>query len=299
MGRLKTLLSAVSKHQEHLDLFWLTHLHFNLVCQMERQDTWEKRESFVRINDPASRSRRLAATDSEHDGSSDNDGTDSTATATTQETANLSRFAANTPHSQLVAVVDAHPLTSLHIPSRQIGPENPSHREEEHSAEPLLQFKAESKQRSGVTKNFQDPPNPDKHRANREGHCVDTGKDPKLIAGSSCLKMLVTNNVAGSIIGKSGETILKLQRNCSCRIKLSQARDFFPGTSDRVCLLQGENIESIRQAVEQILEKFRDVREGQNVARGLRNNQEDSDGEIVIMVRILVPNPACGMIIGR
>jgi hypothetical protein len=83
---------------------------------------------------------------------------------------------------------------------------------------------------------------------------------PKPIAVSSCLKLLVTNNVAGSIIGKSGETILKLQRDCGCRVKLSQAHDFFPGTSDRVCLLQGESISSVKQAIGLILKKFRDVR---------------------------------------
>jgi len=93
---------------------------------------------------------------------------------------------------------------------------------------------------------------------------VEENQSPEVASfprsGSSCLKLLVSNNVAGSIIGKSGETILKLQRECGCRIKLSQAHDFFPGTSDRVCLLQGDNIDSVKKAVALILKKVRDVR---------------------------------------
>jgi len=69
---------------------------------MERQATSGKREASVRINDPHShhRSQRGAA-HSEPEGHSDNDGTESTATATTQETANLSRVATGTPLSNI------------------------------------------------------------------------------------------------------------------------------------------------------------------------------------------------------
>jgi len=123
-------------------------------------------------------------------------------------------------------------------------------------------------------------------------------------SGSSCLKLLVSNNVAGSIIGKSGETILKLQRECGCRIKLSQAHDFFPGTSDRVCLLQGDNIDSVKKAVALILKKVRDVRELQLEVSALSEEDRpdpptDSEDKTLFLTRILVPNPACGMIIGR
>lgn len=44
------------------------------------------------------------------------------------------------------------------------------------------------------------------------------------------LKLLVTNNVAGSLIGKGGMTINELQMTSGARIKLSQAQDFFPNT---------------------------------------------------------------------
>mmetsp|Transcript_15530 Transcript_15530/g.32100 ORF Transcript_15530/g.32100 Transcript_15530/m.32100 type:complete len:682 (-) Transcript_15530:48-2093(-) len=54
------------------------------------------------------------------------------------------------------------------------------------------------------------------------------------------IKLLVSNNVAGSIIGRQGQTISELQSQSMTRIKLSQSGDYFPGTHDRVCLVQGE-----------------------------------------------------------
>jgi len=81
-------------------------------------------------------------------------------------------------------------------------------------------------------------------------------------AVSSCpafLKLLVSDNIAGRIIGKSGESILKLQKQCRCRIKLSQTREFFPGTSDRVCLMQGDNYDNLKLAVGLILKRCREV----------------------------------------
>lgn len=69
-------------------------------------------------------------------------------------------------------------------------------------------------------------------------------------------KLLVPDNVAGIIIGKSGESIVKLQKRCRCRILFSQPRDFYLGTSDRVCVLQGESYEVIYVAVCLILKQW-------------------------------------------
>lgn len=74
------------------------------------------------------------------------------------------------------------------------------------------------------------------------------------------LKILLSKNVAGSIIGKSGDAIARAQRNSLCRIKLSQSCSFFPGTTDRVCLLQGEQKQHVNDAVHAVLEKMREVK---------------------------------------
>lgn len=140
------------------------------------------------------------------------------------------------------------------------------------------------------------------------------------------LKMLVSNNVAGSIIGRSGQSISELQAQSSSRIKLSQAGDFYPGTSDRVCLIQGDQTQA-KSAISLIIKRI-DEPQRQAEQRGQQQRQqeeiddkdhftdapptEDGDGDDYddddddetlssqsFTIRILVPTPACGMIIGR
>ena len=56
------------------------------------------------------------------------------------------------------------------------------------------------------------------------------------------LKMLVTDNIAGAIIGKNGKAIADIQEECGARIKVSQTADFYPGTSERTILITGNAI---------------------------------------------------------
>lgn len=72
------------------------------------------------------------------------------------------------------------------------------------------------------------------------------------------IKILVSNNVAGSIIGRSGSTISDLENQSASRIKLSQTGVYFPGTSDRVCLLQG-TLQSVKSAAGLVLRKLFDL----------------------------------------
>lgn len=135
--------------------------------------------------------------------------------------------------------------------------------------------------------------------------------------------MLVSNNVAGSIIGRSGQSISELQAQSSSRIKLSQAGDFYPGTSDRVCLIQGDQAQ-VKAAISLIIKRIDELQK-QAEQRGqqqlhrheeeedqdhgapstLNDEKEDADAEDEslslpsFIVRVLVPTPACGMIIGR
>ncbi|KAM7536774.1 hypothetical protein Aperf_G00000081009 [Anoplocephala perfoliata] len=53
------------------------------------------------------------------------------------------------------------------------------------------------------------------------------------------LKVLVPSIAAGAIIGKNGEAIGQMQKETGAKIKLSKLNDFYPGTTERVCLIQG------------------------------------------------------------
>jgi len=142
------------------------------------------------------------------------------------------------------------------------------------------------------------------------------------------IKLLVSNNVAGSIIGRQGQTISELQTQSMTRIKLSQSGDYFPGTHDRVCLVQGEP-GNIKVALRLLLHRMNMLQEqecSQRVAawQQLQQSKQQMGSPIELdpqqvvqpqqpqqagqdithpsfnfVVRLLVPTSSCGMIIGK
>ncbi|GFQ82481.1 RNA-binding protein Nova-1 [Trichonephila clavata] len=75
--------------------------------------------------------------------------------------------------------------------------------------------------------------------------------------GTYHFKILVPSVAAGAIIGKGGETIAQLQKEAGARVKMSKATDFYPGTTERVCLITG-SIEGIIRIHEFIMEKVKE-----------------------------------------
>ena len=137
----------------------------------------------------------------------------------------------------------------------------------------------------------------------------------------AAIKLLVSNNVAGSIIGRSGQTISDLQMESVTRIKLSQSNDCYPGTQDRVCLVQGHP-ENVKTAINLLLTRLYALQQQQHYhhftwqqqqQQHERANMHDPiygglhmDPAILAHaptfsfgVQILVPTPCCGMIIGK
>jgi hypothetical protein len=120
------------------------------------------------------------------------------------------------------------------------------------------------------------------------------------------IKILVTNNASGSIIGRGGRTITDLQDQSQTRIKLSQGGDYYPGTSDRVCLIHGA-LSNVEVAVEMVLAKLYDIHRLQHMdapatRSGAVYSQTGTDNistDVPFTVRILLPASSCGMIIGH
>mmetsp|Transcript_8915 Transcript_8915/g.20028 ORF Transcript_8915/g.20028 Transcript_8915/m.20028 type:complete len:563 (+) Transcript_8915:436-2124(+) len=117
------------------------------------------------------------------------------------------------------------------------------------------------------------------------------------------LKVLVSNSASGLIIGRSGSTISDLQAKSLTRIKLSQGGDYYPGTSDRVCLIQGF-LPNSSLAVEMVFAKLYELQYFQQVpstpaTTNPSENLPDQNASISFIVRLLVPSTCCGMIIGR
>ncbi|XP_041352923.1 RNA-binding protein Nova-1-like isoform X2 [Gigantopelta aegis] len=107
------------------------------------------------------------------------------------------------------------------------------------------------------------------------------------------LKILVPSIAAGAIIGKGGETIAQVQKDAGARVKMSKANDFYPGTTERVCLIMGP-VEAVRQVHNFVMEKIREKPDPNP-----KMDETKSTFERHRQVKILVPNSTAGMIIGK
>ena len=98
------------------------------------------------------------------------------------------------------------------------------------------------------------------------------------------LKFLVTNHEAGSIIGSSGRTIREVHEKSGATIKLSTARELFPGTEKRVAMLSGGRLE-VEEAMSMLLDKM--------------SSDAANWHETLNELDIVVPNNTAGLIIGK
>ncbi|VEL25016.1 unnamed protein product [Protopolystoma xenopodis] len=116
----------------------------------------------------------------------------------------------------------------------------------------------------------------------------------KSAKGNVHFKILVPSIAAGAIIGKGGEAITHIQNKTGAKVKMSKANDFYPGTSERVCLILG-TIEAIMEVYKYISEK---IYEKPDTLPRIT-----SEGRMPMerhkQVKILVPNSTAGMIIGK
>ncbi|KAF2347372.1 K domain type 1 [Trinorchestia longiramus] len=112
--------------------------------------------------------------------------------------------------------------------------------------------------------------------------------------GTFHLKILVPSVASGAIIGKGGETIAQLQKETGARVKMSKANDFYPGTSERVCLITG-NVDAIITVLTFVMEKVKEKPDPNAKADFEGKNSADREKQL----KILVPNSTAGMIIGK
>ncbi|CAG9860510.1 unnamed protein product [Phyllotreta striolata] len=126
----------------------------------------------------------------------------------------------------------------------------------------------------------------------------DGGSDEERTAsggdGTFHFKLLVPSVAAGAIIGKGGETIAQLQKETGARVKMSKSHDFYPGTTERVCLITG-SVEAIMSVVDFIMDKIKEKPDLTKTLIDSENKMHERDKQ----VKILVPNSTAGMIIGK
>merc|ERR1719447_1914673 len=99
--------------------------------------------------------------------------------------------------------------------------------------------------------------------------------------------MLIPSNVSGHIIGKGGETIAELRRSSCTNIMMSKANELFPGTQDRVSLINGSK-DSISDVVKLLVKLMKQ-----------RLEELGEPGDVERQLRLVVPNSTIGMVIGK
>eukprot|EP01055_Gregarina_sp_Pseudo9_P005332 Gregarina_sp_Pseudo_9__5331@NODE_62_length_4681_cov_83_747092_g57_i0_p2_GENE_NODE_62_length_4681_cov_83_747092_g57_i0NODE_62_length_4681_cov_83_747092_g57_i0_p2_ORF_typecomplete_len343_score37_16KH_1/PF00013_29/1_6e12KH_1/PF00013_29/2e15KH_2/PF07650_17/7_6KH_2/PF07650_17/0_00016KH_5/PF13184_6/4_5KH_5/PF13184_6/0_042KH_4/PF13083_6/0_079KH_4/PF13083_6/3_6SLS/PF14611_6/3_9e02SLS/PF14611_6/0_33_NODE_62_length_4681_cov_83_747092_g57_i033424370 len=112
-------------------------------------------------------------------------------------------------------------------------------------------------------------------------------------------KLLISNLVTGSLIGKNGGTInaIRTQTGCNVRVSSSGPQGFFPGTSDRVVILNGTK-QALEQAIVFILSA---LKEAPQHLSGEASNRvgELPTGSGNLELRFVVPNSTVSLIIGK
>uniref|UniRef100_UPI00358E8E2A RNA-binding protein Nova-2-like n=1 Tax=Myxine glutinosa TaxID=7769 RepID=UPI00358E8E2A len=118
--------------------------------------------------------------------------------------------------------------------------------------------------------------------------------------GQYFLKVLVPSYAAGSIIGKAGQTIVQLQKETGATIKLSKSKDFYPGTTERVALIQG-SLDALNGVHSFISERILEVPSAGSKleSSGLLQPQTSVNPDRVKQSKIIVPNSTAGLIIGK
>ncbi|XP_064835037.1 RNA-binding protein Nova-1-like isoform X1 [Oncorhynchus masou masou] len=118
--------------------------------------------------------------------------------------------------------------------------------------------------------------------------------------GEYFLKVLIPSYAAGSIIGKGGQTIVQLQKETGATIKLSKSKDFYPGTTERVCLIQG-TVEALNSVHSFIAEKVREMPQSAQKTEpvSILQPQTTVNPDRVKQAKLIVPNSTAGLIIGK
>ncbi|CAL8362066.1 unnamed protein product [Merluccius merluccius] len=145
-----------------------------------------------------------------------------------------------------------------------------------------------------------DPPDSRKRPLETPTEASSTKRTNTGEEGEYFLKVLIPSYAAGSIIGKGGQTIVQLQKETGATIKLSKSKDFYPGTTERVCLIQG-TVEALNGVHDFIAEKVREMPQSSQKTEpvSILQPQTTVNPDRIKQAKLIVPNSTAGLIIGK
>ena len=107
-------------------------------------------------------------------------------------------------------------------------------------------------------------------------------------ANSLVLKMLIPNSQMGSVIGKQGVVLNRIQSESGTRLKISSTDEVIPRSGERICQIIGP-LYGLRRAQQMVSQQLAESRQGEE--------PRPPDSERVL--KLLVPNMAAAIIIGK
>lgn len=117
------------------------------------------------------------------------------------------------------------------------------------------------------------------------------------------IKFMVTNSLAGSLIGTGGSAIKELIDVSKARVMVSGPQDVYPGTSERIILLAGseEAVDSCQTLVWAMIALNTKTPQGEKSVWSPRSASESLDEfeDVVVTGKICIPSSAGGLILGR
>jgi len=126
------------------------------------------------------------------------------------------------------------------------------------------------------------------HNSSRKsnGHHSSSSEEPEVY-----LKLLIPSAAAGGIIGRGGEKIAQIQKDAQVKMKMSKANDYYPNTSERICLIIG-SVNAVLKAHGYIIERIQEKPD---------SNKSGSviDEDRMSQIKILIPNGTAGLLIGK
>lgn len=123
--------------------------------------------------------------------------------------------------------------------------------------------------------------------------------------GLISVKFLVSNRLAGSIIGSGGASIKELVEVSNARVSVASKEESYPGTNDRILLITGKPNEVIfaQSLVWEIMAiQSSDEESGRRTVWSPRRSSRDTSGahdDCQISGRLTIPAAAAGIVIGR
>jgi len=153
--------------------------------------------------------------------------------------------------------------------------------------DPLAIYEDEARKKRGF--DGSDECETNTHHENQQPDRKKLANNENNTDGESLLKILIPNSTAGALIGKGGATMVELQKMFGGKIQLSPNRSLYPGTSERIVVMVGDE-EQVARINEHILDKVQE-----SLHSDERRKDDGRDGQ----TKVVLTNAAAGLLIGR